>query len=101
MHRLTLLLPIGLLCAGPAMAAEAVIADPAASAACSKASGMKGPAASAPLRFSDQMGRTALILSGTKLGTKGKPTTMLCLYDRHSGRAEARSAEAWSKPPRQ
>lgn len=99
-RRLAVLTLIGV--GGVAHAAEGVIADPAATAACSKASGLTSPAVSAPIRFSDAMNRSAMVLSGARPGAKStaKSATKLCLYDRHSGRAETQDMTAWSVPPR-
>jgi hypothetical protein len=89
--------------AAPASASSPIAWSEAASAArnaCVKASGLDDAAASAPVHFSDRIAQDVILVTGhypQKL-MKGKPGTMLCLYDRRSKRAETQEATAWSRP---
>ncbi|HLZ78445.1 MAG TPA: hypothetical protein VKQ09_03825 [Sphingomonas sp.] len=105
MRSVAIALPVLLSLATPALASS-----PAAWAAhnvavrnaCAKASGLSGAAASAPVRFDDRSGQDVVLVTGryTQRGLKGRPATMLCLYDRRSKRAAVEDAAAWSKPSR-
>ena len=70
----------------------------AARAACAAAADLARPRVSAPLYFSDQVGRDAMLVRGTykQRFMKGARGTMLCLYDRRTRRAEAIEAKGWS-----
>ncbi len=89
----------------PVSASSPIVWSQAASAArnaCVKASGLDDAAASAPVHFSDRIAQDVILVTGhypQKL-MKGKPGTMLCLYDRRSKRAETQEATAWSRPAR-
>ena len=92
-----------LLVAIPMAARSATAAAWAASAkagraACAAAAHLARPTVSAPLHFSDQVGRDAMLVRGTykQRFMKGARGTMLCLYDRRTRRAEAVEAKGWS-----
>ncbi len=74
----------------------------AARNACVKASGLNDAAASAPVHFSDRIAQDVILVTGhfPQKAVKGKPGTMLCLYDRRTKRAETQEATAWSRPSR-
>jgi len=67
--------------------------------ACLAAANLRHATVSAPLRFSDQVGRDAMLVSGTYPQTfmKGAKGTMLCLYDRRTRKAEAVEARGWAQ----
>ncbi len=96
-------LPLALaLIAAPALASSDAAMERGmaqASRACLKASDLKGAAiAGQPLLFSDTMGKTALLVTGRwrPAHMKNARATMLCLYDRRSGKTEAQEALHWS-----
>jgi hypothetical protein len=70
----------------------------AGKAACIKSAGLLRPTVSAPLGFSDSIGRDAMLVRGTypQKFMKGASGTMLCLYDRRRGVAEVQEAKGWS-----
>jgi len=72
--------------------------DRAAQAACIKAANFARPSVSAPLNFSDQVGRDAVLVRGMykQRFMKNAWGTMLCLYDRRTRRAEVSEAKGWS-----
>lgn len=90
-----------LLAAAPVAASTASAwgsSDKAAAKACLKAADLKGGAvAGAPLVFGDALAQTALLVTGTwkPQHMKGAKATMLCLYDRRTGKAEAVEAKGW------
>jgi len=105
MPRFAFALPLLCLCAAPAFASTTAAwkaGETAARSACVKASGLTGAATSAPVHFSDRMAQDVVLVTGhyPQPRLKGKPATMLCLYDRRAKRAEAQDAGAWSKPAR-
>jgi hypothetical protein len=67
-------------------------------AACIAAANLARPTVSAPLNFSDQVGRDALLVRGIykQRFMKGARGTMLCLYDRRTHRAEVAEAKGWT-----
>ena len=67
-------------------------------AACVAAADLARPTVSAPISFSDRVGRDAMLVRGTykQRFMKGARGTMLCLYDRRTRRAEAVEAKDWS-----
>jgi hypothetical protein len=67
-------------------------------AACVAAANLRHATISAPLRFSDQVGRDAMLVRGTypQKFMKGAKGTMLCLYDRRTRKAEAVEAKGWA-----
>lgn len=67
-------------------------------AACIAAANLRNATASAPIGFSDQIGRDAILVRGTyrQKFMKGAKGTMLCLYDRRTHRAETVEAKGWS-----
>ncbi len=105
MRRVSIVLPALLSLAAPSFASSPTAwatHDLAVRDACAKASGLDGAAASAPVRFDDRSGQDVVLVSGryTQRGLKGKPATMLCLYDRRTKRAAVEDAAIWSKPAR-
>ena len=68
--------------------------------ACTAASGLRQAHATAAVLFSDEVGRTALLVSGRwpQAHMKGARGTVLCLFDRRIGRAETSEAAGWSGP---
>lgn len=70
--------------------------------ACIRASGMDGAAVSAPVHFTDRTGLDVLLVSGhyPPRVNKGRAGSMVCLYERKTGMAQVRDADAWSKVPR-
>jgi hypothetical protein len=66
-------------------------------AACIAAANLARPTVSAPLNFSDQVGRDAMLVRGRykQRFMKNAPGTMLCLYDRRTHRAETVDAKGW------
>ncbi|MGN6121983.1 MAG: hypothetical protein ACTHOJ_03395 [Sphingomonas oligoaromativorans] len=104
-HRLALLpllaSAIALLSA-PATASSTVAwtaGESAARNACVKASGLNDAAASAPVHFSDRTAQDVILVTGRypQKFMKGKPGTMLCLYDRRAKKAETQEAGAWAR----
>jgi hypothetical protein len=92
---------VSLLVATPALASSTAAwtaSAKAGRAACIKAAGLTKPTVSAPLTFSDRIGRDALLVRGTypQRFMKGARGTMLCLYDRRSRSAEVQEAKGWS-----
>ena len=74
-----------------------------ASRACLKVSGLRGAAiAGAPILFSDDTGKTALLVTGRwrPAHMHNARATMLCLYDRRARKAESQEAVRWSVAPR-
>jgi hypothetical protein len=67
-------------------------------AACIAAANLARPTVTAPLIFSDQIGRDAILVRGTykQPFMKGAQGTMLCLYDRRTHRAEVVEAKGWA-----
>jgi hypothetical protein len=70
----------------------------AAERACTASAGLRTPTVSAPVDFSDDVGRTALLVRGTypQHFMKGATGTFLCLYDRRTKRAEAHEAPGFA-----
>ncbi|WP_420139088.1 hypothetical protein [Sphingomonas sp.] len=67
-------------------------------AACIAAANLARPTVSAPLNFSDQVGRDAMLVRGRykQRYMKNAPSTMLCLYDRRTHKAETVDAKGWT-----
>jgi hypothetical protein len=67
-------------------------------AACAAAANLARPTVSAPLNFSDQVGRDAMLVRGMykQRFMKSAWGTMLCLYDRRTHRAEVVEAKGWT-----
>ena len=87
--------------AGPALAstdAAWAASNRAGRAACIAAANLVRPSVSAPLNFSDQVGRDAMLVRGMykQRFMKNAWGTMLCLYDRRTHRAEVAEAKGWS-----
>ena len=87
--------------AGPALAstdAAWAASNRAGRAACIAAANLARPSVSAPLSFSDQVGRDAMLVRGMykRRFMKNAWGTMLCLYDRRTHRAEVAEAKGWS-----
>ena len=91
------------------IAAPAVAATPEAiekglteaRAACRKASDFKNAAVMGkPVMFSDASAQTAVLVTGIwrPPHMNNARGTMLCLYDRRTGKAEAQEARDWSAP---
>lgn len=70
----------------------------AGKAACIAAANLARPSVSAPLNFSDQVGRDAMLVRGMykQRFMKNAWGTMLCLYDRRTHRAEVADAKGWA-----
>ena len=70
--------------------------------ACLTASGLREARTSAGVPFNDTVGRTAYLVQGRwpQPHMKNRTATMLCLYDRRSGVAEASESPGWSGPIR-
>ena len=105
MRRVAIALPALLSLATPSFASSPAAwgaYDMAVRNTCAKASGLSGAAASAPVRFDDRSGQDVVLVTGryAQHGLKGKPATMLCLYDRRTKRAAVEDAAPWSKPTR-
>jgi hypothetical protein len=73
----------------------------AARRACIAAAGLKAPSVSDALDFSDETGKTALLVRGTypQRFMKGASGTFLCLYDRRTKKAEASEAPGFMLAP--
>ncbi len=74
-------------------------AEAEARRACLRASDLAGAEiASGPILFSDNAGKTAFLVRGRwrPAHMRGARTTMLCLYDRASRRAETAEARGWN-----
>jgi hypothetical protein len=103
---LVVLIAAGGLCAASAGAAGRSPAGPSADDmardACIRASGMDDAATSAPVHFSARSSLDVLMVTGRypPRVNKGRPGTMLCLYDRRTKMAQTRDADAWSKTPK-
>ena len=87
--------------ASPALAstdAAWAASNRAGKAACIAAANLARPSVSAPLNFSDQVGRDAMLVRGMykQRFMKNAWGTMLCLYDRRTRRAEVVEAKGWS-----
>jgi hypothetical protein len=87
--------------AGPALAstdAAWAASNRAGRVACIAAANLARPSVSAPLNFSDQVGRDAMLVRGMykQRFMKNAWGTMLCLYDRRTHRAEVIEAKGWS-----
>jgi len=87
--------------AAPALAstnAAWAASNRAGKAACIAAANLARPSVSAPLNFSDQIGRDAMLVRGMykQRFMKHAWGTMLCLYDRRTHRAEVAEAKGWS-----
>lgn len=67
-------------------------------AACVAAANFARPVVSAPLNFSDAIGRDAMLVRGMYKQRFMHQAwgTMLCLYDRRTHRAEVAEAKGWS-----
>ena len=67
-------------------------------AACMASANLARPIVSAPLNFSDQVGRDAMLVRGMykQRFMKRAWGTMLCLYDRRTHRAEVVEAKGWT-----
>lgn len=90
-----------LLAAAPAAAstdAAWAASAKAGRAACAAAANFARPTVSAPLNFSDQIGRDAMLVRGMykQRFMKSAWGTMLCLYDRRTHRAEVVEAKGWT-----
>ncbi len=103
MHRfLVLAAPIAILLATPALAASSAAWEKSmaqATRACLKASNLRNAAvAGAPILFSDNAGKTALLVTGRwrPAHMNNARATMLCLYDRQTRKAETQEAMRWS-----
>lgn len=98
MNRLILMAALG---AGAAQAAtpESYAAlEAKVASACGKASGFdKAMVSPTTIRFSDQAGVDARLVTGIypQPHMKRAQGLMLCLYDRKSGRVEVQDAESW------
>ena len=98
-------LPLLALAAGsPAAGSTAVAWKTSAKAgrtACIAAANLRRTTVSAPLTFSDAIGKDALLVRGTyrQAFMKGARGTFLCLYDRRTGQAEVSEAKGWSVAP--
>lgn len=70
--------------------------DLGSSAECSRASGLLDPKVGAPVRFSDQIGFDVRVVTGIapERQASGAVATMLCAFDRRTGRAEVVEAPA-------
>ncbi len=101
--RAVLAASLGLGAAAQAATPEAWSAhDRAVIAACEKASGLDAVSAiGRPVVFSDTNGKTALLLVGRARPArlKGKPISMLCLYDRTRKVAEAQETPGLAMAP--
>ena len=87
--------------AGPASASTGAAwaaSSKAGRAACIAAANFARPSVSAPLSFSDQVGRDAILVRGMykQRFMKNAWGTMLCLYDRRTHRAEVAEAKGWT-----
>ena len=87
--------------AGPALAstdAAWTASNRAGRGACIAAANLARPSVSAPLNFSDQVGRDAMLVRGMykQRFMKNAWGTMLCLYDRRTHRAEVAEAKGWT-----
>lgn len=87
--------------AGPALASTDsawAASNRAGKAACIAAANFARPSVSAPLNFSDRIGRDAMLVRGMykQRFMKNAWGTMLCLYDRRTHRAEVAEARGWS-----
>lgn len=70
-----------------------------ATRACLQVPGLRGAAiAGQPVLFSDDAGKTALLVTGRwrAVHMKNARATMLCLYDRRTRKAETQEAPNWS-----
>jgi len=99
-----MLAPAVLVLSTPALASSTAAwtaGESAARNACVKASGLNDAAASAPVHFSDRTAQDVILVTGRypQKFMKGKPGTMLCLYDRRARKAETQEASAWAKKP--
>ena len=67
-------------------------------AACIASANLARPTVSAPLNFSDQIGRDAMLVRGMykQRFMKRAWGTMLCLYDRRTHKAEVNEAKGWT-----
>ena len=67
-------------------------------AACAAASDLARPTVSAPIIFSDKIGRDAMLVRGMykQRFMKRAWGTMLCLYDRRTHQAEVSEAKGWT-----
>jgi hypothetical protein len=96
-----LLVPAALLAAMPAAAstpAAWTAMYKAAERACTTSAGLRTPTVSPAVDFSDDIGKTALLVRGIypQRFMKGATGTFLCLYDRRTKRAEAHEAPGFA-----
>lgn len=84
---LLLLLPAA---ASASPASDYARLDQRSAAACTKAAGLKDSRVSSPVRFSDRVAIDARLVTGRwpQPHMKNANATMLCLYDRRTGKAE-------------
>jgi len=70
--------------------------DVGSAAECSRASGLLDPKVGAPMRFSDQIGFDVRVVTGVAPQSQmgGASVTMLCAFDRRTGKAEVVEAPA-------
>ena len=70
--------------------------DIRSAAECSRASGLLNPKVGAPVRFSDQIGFDVRVVTGipSTPHMNGASMTMLCAFDRHTGKVEVVEAPA-------
>ncbi len=94
--------PIAIAFASPALAASNAAWEKSmaqATRACLKAADLNNAAiAGTPILFSDNAGKTALLVTGRwrPAHMNNARATMLCLYDRQTRKAETQEAPRWS-----
>lgn len=102
MRTLLLALPLAMTVTAAHASSDAAWAelDRKVTAACTKASGLKTPKASRPVQFDDTLGKVAVLVSGVfpQKTMKGAHGTMLCLFDKASGKVWIDEAQGWSAP---
>jgi hypothetical protein len=92
----------------PLLAWPAIASTPAAWAkgeraartVCASTSGLNGAGASPAVHFDDRSARDVLLVEGWARGrwiAKRRRATMLCLYDRRTGKAEVSEAPGWKR----
>lgn len=87
--------------AGAATSSAYAALDRRSSAACAKASGLRDARVAEPVRFSDTTLVDARVVAGVypQPHMKGAAATMLCLYNRRTGHAEAVEATSLAAAP--
>ncbi|MFP5078360.1 hypothetical protein ACLE20_13710 [Rhizobium sp. YIM 134829] len=67
-------------------------------ARCAKASQLKSPQLSDPVQFDDTLGKVAVLVRGVfpQKAMKGARGSMLCIYDKASGKVWIDEAPGWS-----